>query len=198
MIDLIALNALEKAINTYLRMDQHTIKRIAVLDKKIVFIQFKDYGIEFYIECSETGLRLFNEYERDADTSIRGTPLSLLTLACMDKPGVSSDVEISGDLHLGQEIRSILSEIDIDWEEYLSHSVGDVIASQVGEVFRDVFAWGDYVKDTMKQNLTEYLQEEIRVFPPREEMTDFLNDVDLLREDMERCAARIKKIEEKQ
>jgi len=200
MLETLALNSLEKAINTYLRLDPYTIDRIKAIAGKRVLLEFKDIGISFYAEFAEDGIKLFKESIVEADTTISGTPISLMRAAWAGHTHrglFAEDVSVSGDMELGQEVQAILNEIDIDWEAHLANLVGDVVATQVSGVVKQLFSWGKYAEETMEKNVSEFLQEEVRLFPPREEMNDFFDDVDLLREDVDRISARIKRLSEK-
>ena len=46
----------------------------------------------------------------------------------------------------------------------------------------------------MRQNVTEYLQEELRAFPSRNELDDFYNDIDELSLDVERLQAHVNQL----
>jgi ubiquinone biosynthesis protein UbiJ len=80
------------------------------------------------------------------------------------------------------------------WEEQLSHITGDIIARQIGNVAR---LSGKFISDsrnTLEQDVSEYLQEEARLLPTHTEVNDFLEDVDQLRSDVDRLNARIERL----
>ena len=106
----------------------------------------------------------------------------------VEEEDVDEDLPEDGDLKVDEQ--------EIDWEEYLSHFVGDIIAHQVGNCVRSFVDWNQQTAATMRQNMTEYLQEEIRYFPPREECQDFFNDVDEFRSDIDRMEARIQRLKQ--
>ena len=43
---------------------------------------------------------------------------------------------MTGDVELGQQVKTLFDEIDIDWEGHLARFTGDVVAFQVGSLFR--------------------------------------------------------------
>ena len=92
---------------------------------------------------------------------------------------------------LGQDVKRLFDELDIDWEGHLAHFTGDVVAHQIGSFVRQGFALKRRISASMSQNLTAYVQEEQRLFPPREEISDFFNDVDAISLRAERLAAHI-------
>jgi ubiquinone biosynthesis protein UbiJ len=107
----------------------------------------------------------------------------------------SGSVEITGDSALAQQFAEALFSLDIDWEEQLSHLTGDVLAHEVGNLGRGLFKWGESVRKTAGLNLKEYLQEELRLLPTREEIEPLLVDIDHLRDDVERLSARIERLQ---
>ena len=86
------------------------------------------------------------------------------------------------------------ADVDIDWEEHLSRLVGDVVAHEVGGAARAARAFGRRAGRTAEQNLREYLQEEARLLPTRYELKELLDAVDVLRDDVERLAARVERL----
>jgi ubiquinone biosynthesis protein UbiJ len=104
-------------------------------------------------------------------------------------------VEISGDAELGQQFSEILEALDIDWEEHLSHFTGDLVAHKLGNVVRGALSWGRQTVDTLGQDVAEYLQEESETVPNQDEAEGFMSQVDVLRTDVDRMEARVKRLE---
>ena len=129
---------------------------------------------------------------------LRGTPLGMARLGLggsTEKTLFSGDVTIDGDVETGQAFKSILDEIDIDWEEQLSKLTGDVIAHQLGNAARHARKIFRHSRNTLQKDIDEYLHEELRVLPARIETENFSADVTRINMDTERLAARIKRLQ---
>lgn len=192
------LSIIETALNHYLSLDPESHIRLTVLENKVVAIEEPQFGLKFYLLFTGKHVRLQSHTEKPVDTTLHGTPFALLQLspyfANNYKAIFSGKVTITGDIELGQQVQQIFANLDIDWEEQLSRVTGDVIAHQVGNTVRDVWQWGKRNTEIFNQNVTEYLQEEIKYVPPRMEINDFFHDIANLRDDVERAEARIKRI----
>ena len=105
-------------------------------------------------------------------------------------------VTIEGDTQLGQDFQDFLSELQPDWEEALAQLSNDVLAHKTASWFRNLSNWGKQAVDGVSRNLSEYLQVESGLTPQEPEVQPFLKDVDDLRSDTERLAARIKRLRE--
>ena len=193
----IVLAGLEITLNRYLSMDPDTLSRLAALSGKIFAVELRGLGVALTMAPHAGGIQLLGDFRGKPDTVISGTPLSLARTGYGGDRGAlfAGDVEIRGDVTLGQRFESILREIDIDWEEQLSRLVGDVAAHQVGNVVRDTMTWGAKGIDTLSRDVSEYLQEESRQLPQRDEVEVFLAAVDKLRDDAERLEARVKRLQ---
>ena len=104
-------------------------------------------------------------------------------------------LDLTGDVVIAQQFQKMLRYGRPDLEEELSGAVGDVVAHTIGEIARNVGRWGRDTRDTMRQNVGEYLQEESRAVPSRYETETFRNQVELLRDDVARFEARLKRLE---
>jgi len=192
----LVLAGLEITINRYLGLDADTLARLAALSGKVIAVELRGLGITLTMAPHAGGIQLLGDYHGTPDTVISGAPLSLARTGHGGDRGAlfAGEVEIRGDVTVGQRFEAVLREIDIDWEEQLSRLVGDVAAHQVGRVVRDTVAWGAKSADTLSRDVSEYLQEESRQLPQRDEVDAFLAAVDGLRNDVERLEARVKRL----
>jgi len=193
-----AITGLESAINRYLRLDPESGKRLAGLAGRCINIHLEGLNADLYIHPDEHGLQLKDSIEGEADTTLRGTPLALAQLGLgsnTEKSLFSGDVVISGDVETGQTFKAILDELDIDWEEQVSHLTGDIVAHQLGNLARRGRHALRHGLNTLEQDIGEYLQEELRVLPTRIETENFSNDVTRVSMDVERLEARVKRLQ---
>lgn len=194
----IVLAGLEITLNRYLSLDAETLSRLAALSGKVIAVELRGLGVTLHMAPHGGGIQLLGDYRATPDTVISGAPWSLARAAYGEDRGAlfAGEVEIRGDVTVGQRFEAILREIDIDWEEQLSRIVGDVAAHQVGKLVRDTMAWGAKSAETLGRDVSEYLQEESRHLPQRGEVDTFLTAVDDLRNDVERLEARIRRLRE--
>jgi ubiquinone biosynthesis protein UbiJ len=101
-------------------------------------------------------------------------------------------VRISGDVEVGQNVKKLFDELQIDWEGHLAHFTGDVVAHQLGTLVRKGRKVKAQLQDTFCQNVSEHLQEELRLLPSHQELEDFYQDVDDLSLAVDRLQARLK------
>ena len=191
------LAALETAINQYLQLDPDTFAKLKDLEGRVIALHLRGLDLTIYCLPTDQGLQLMGQYEGEADTTIRGTPLGMLRMGLSsetEKVLFGGDVEILGDSELGHRFKETLDQMDVDWEEHLSRIVGDVAAHQIGRVARSANAWARKSIDTLALDTSEYLQEEIRAVATTLEIEEFNREVDVLRADVDRMEARIKRL----
>lgn len=193
MIKKYSLLVLQTAINQALSLDDTISTKLQPLQNKVLEIIISPLQVNFFMSFSAEGLSLLAESDIPADASIQSSPLGLIRLSLLPVSKVRSlfndEIRISGDVALGQQVKQLFDTLDIDWEGHLARFTGDVIAYQVGSFVRQGLAFKRQVDQSLRHNMTEYLQEELRAFPPREEIDDFFNDVDDLALRVERLQA---------
>ena len=198
MIQEAALQVLSTAINQYIKLDPQMPQRIAKLDGKVIALEFKGLPIKIFLCIEKDSIQFKSEQSGCVDTTLRAYPTTFMQMGLtsgMNSQAFSEDnMEIEGDVELGQDIKTLLDSIDIDWEEHLSQVVGDVAAHQAGNLVRNIKSWGNSSAETMRLNISEYVQEEVRYFPPRLEVEDFFQDIDTVRNDAERLSARLERV----
>ncbi len=195
MIKQCALMALQKATNHALALDESMHEKLVPLNGRVLNMIIMPLKFSFYIQFFDGKMVFLDQYHGTIDTTIQSSPLGLIRLSLLPASKVRSlfneQILISGDVELGQQVKQIFDQIDIDWEEHLAQFTGDVIAHQLGSFVRQGIAVKQRLSESMRVNLTGFLQEECRVFPSREEVNDFYNDIDDLSMQVERLSARI-------
>jgi ubiquinone biosynthesis protein UbiJ len=198
MIKKYTLLALQKAINHALLLDEATLVKLHKLNGKSLELIISPLKVCFFIVFKDNKLCLLDRYEHIPDVTIHSSPIGLIRLSLLPSSKVRSlfndKVKIYGNIALGQEIKKLFDEIDIDWEGHLAELTGDVVAHQIGNLVRGGRAFKRKVQDSFSRNVSEYLHEEIREFPPREEVNDFYNEVDDLNLRTDRLSAHINKL----
>jgi len=186
--------ALERGIAKFLALDQQTLARLAALSGKVIKIEFSDWNATLYLFPGADGIQLQNYYEGEVDATIKGSPISLLrmSVAREEKTAeIAKEMSITGDVELAQTLNHILQQIEIDWEEVLSRCVGDTLAHQMSKVFQSFKQWKKSTLISIRRNVADYLQEESRQLPAKQEVEDFFADIAELQHDVARLEARI-------
>lgn len=187
----------EKALNRYLSLDPESKSRIHVLENHVVSLELLKLGITLHMVFIDGTIQFKEEPMLQPDVRIKGTPLSLLHMGLTKGNRHSfftDDVTIEGNLEIGQQIIDLFDQLEIDWEEYFSHWIGDIPAHQIGRFVSGLKNFRNRVNETLLQNVNEYVHEEIAMFPPNEALKDFFHQIDILRMDTDRMEARIKQL----
>ena len=182
-----------RGFNRLLQLDDEVRGRFAALSGRVIALELKRTGMRTLFSISADGTFALVDEAARPDVTVRTTVSGMLQQL---RPGAAAagpppDVEISGDLSLAQEIQGLVHEIDPDWEELLSHWVGDLAAHNIG---RGVRASGRYATGTgasLAASIGEFLKYERDFLPDRSEVGEFNDAVDTLREDVDRLQARV-------
>ena len=154
----------------------------------MICIEFRDLGRRVYLHPSEGGFRMSDAAAQPPAVTLRGslTVFARLGLAGSGAEVAPGDLEIEGDVALGQKMHRILQQLDLDWEEPLARLLGDPLGHAVGQGLRAAWAWQAHAVKTLSLDAAEYLREEARLVPTRRELEGFLDAVDTLRADVDR------------
>jgi ubiquinone biosynthesis protein UbiJ len=150
------------------------------LEGRSLAVHVEGLVLKVRASISSGQIALSNAAEEQADATVSGTPISLLSLIGSDAGERlrSSLVTIPGDAEIAEGVQEQLRVAHPELEEELSRHVGDVAAHQIGNMIRGITGWGRNAAATFAANVGEYLQEEGRDLVTRTEMDEFLHEVD--------------------
>jgi ubiquinone biosynthesis protein UbiJ len=131
------------------------------------------------------------------DALIKGSPVALLNLLTGRAAGAATlrAAQISGDAEIANLYRELFALARPDMEEELSRFVGDLPARRIARFAHQGSAWIRSAGRTLRENLSEYLQEESRDLVNPTEYQEFLRGVDEARETADRIEARLAGLE---
>lgn len=185
-----ALATLEQILNKLLQLDPEIGRLFAPLDSKTIAITLEGLNLTIYCYFSDDKICLMRDCYTAPDAKISGTPIALLA-AKQDTQAAAAQgkITIDGDDETIQAFHRLIQELQIDWEEVLSKVLGDTMATTLSRFARKLKQTGNGSAKAFAMNVSEYLQYEINILPPKQEIDDFCNDVDKLRNDAERLCA---------
>ena len=193
----IVLLPVEQILNQLLQRDKYIAAQLTVFSGKVMEVQihapkmhitllFDKERIQLSsLDCVTLGLK--------PDASISGSASALWSLLQFDstrRPLVNSGISTSGDSALIQDLYNTLRDLDIDWQDYLAPVLGDIITNELGELSLQAKQWSDEAGKKLRRNVRDYLLEEVRIIPQRDELDRFSSNLDSLRLAIDRAAAR--------
>ena len=192
-----SLSLLENAFNRYLALDPEAPEKLSSFEGRVICIDIRGPGKRIYLSINGNRVVFLDAYDNEPDATITGSPSALVKLgASRDAAPLffSGEVEIRGNTRLGRQFKSLLADMDIDWEEQLSRLVGDIAAHRISDAFNTLRSWGRSAADNFTDDVGEYLQEESRDVVSAAEIAFFCQQVDECRDGTERIKARIDRL----
>jgi len=129
------------------------------------------------------------------DTVIRVAGTLLFRLALGERDALRQ-ARIEGDGVLAADLSAALDSFD--WALALRPLIGDIAAARVDQAIAGVAAWRDQAHTALGASLAEYAVHEAGLLAARPALERFLADVDTLRDDTARLAARLAVLEARQ
>lgn len=190
---------LAEIFNRYLLLDPEAPGKVAVFDGKTIAIKLVGLNRTFHLTVQGSQVCITEHFDGHVDATISGTPAALFKMGVAGNVAplmLKGEVEITGDMRLGRAFKKQLAEIEIDWEEYLSKVMGDITAHRVMSIASAFAKWGKQSGKSLLEDVSEYLQEESRDVISATELEMFYEDVDSLRNNVDRLQARLNQLRE--
>ena len=196
----LAYAGLEQALNHHISMDPQALRQMAQLHGKVIALEILGSNRTIYLFPGPEMVQLLSRYEETPDCLLQGSPMTIAQLRrpIADGSGpIPEGMQVLGDQELAQRFCSILRQIEINWEQYLSQYTGSLIAAEVGKIINFAGYWCDHIVDTITQDASDYLQQESSVLPARHEIEEFDSNVNRLTERVEKLQQRISALKPK-
>ncbi len=178
-----------------LTLDACAKDRLKILEGKCLEINVQDviFVKKFFCVFNKDGIQLSSITNQSVDMFIRGNRKAFLKLAVSKDPYLASrlGLEFDGDAVFLETAQKLFFNLNVDWIEALSQWTNDIIAHQVGKFIQNTKKQQREILENTTQSISEYLQEESKLFPTQTEVNNFLSSVDKLRAKVDRLEAKI-------
>lgn len=191
-------NTIQTLINKVLQADPNTAEKVAALPHCAIALHIRAPKLTLYFECVNGNIYVHETYPATVHTEITASLIGLTKLGLNpDKATQLSPDEftISGDSELGQTLQTLLQQFQLDWEAHLARYTGDSIARKISYGLGEFWQWQKNVAKTIGRNLSEYVREEAQLTPSKNALEDFYEDIDTLRQDVDRLEARLNQLQ---
>ena len=191
--------ALEAALNHALALDAETRAALRGLDGQRVALQLTSPPLALQVRVDGEALRVGPaDAAREPDLGVRSTLAGLLGQLPMFRRGDAppfGKLRIEGDAELARRLQRLARDFDPDWEAPFVRVFGDIAGVQVAKAVAAGLRQAQVAGRNLAESAAEYVTEESRDVVPRAELEAFHDDVDALRDDVERIAAKIARLQ---
>lgn len=182
----------EAALNRGLALDPGTRASVLAQLGSPVSFHLEPPGLAMSLARSGDAIRLTLNDPTTPSAVVRGTPLSMLSLALGDAtPLHQGRLVIEGEEERVAGLTHTLAELDPDLESVLAGVMGDVPAHLLARRLRSVLSWTQQANEALLANVEDYIQEESGMVPPRNEAEVHFEDIRDLADRTDDLEARI-------
>lgn len=185
------LAAATRALNAALAADPGARRALADLAERRIAVLIEDWNLSVEARIGTERIELTAPGETP-DARVSG---KLSQLIAAGRSGSPKGLSVTGDAELVHGLSRALSRLPAAAWERVARTIGDVPArglERLAGVVRSAF---DDTRGRIAETLSEYLQYESRSVATRGEVEEFMGLVDRTRDDVERLAKRLERLE---
>lgn len=187
----------EAALDRVLRLDAGSDPLLARLDGRQIRLALRGARRGLRLRVRDRKVRPVPDDDSPADLSLALEPAALV--AWLGRPpaerGLPTGTRIEGDLELARLLERALAGFDPDWQLPFVDLLGPTLGSQVARGFGAALAFAREQAGHLAGSAAEFATEEAGLVATRAGIDDFNAAVDQLRDDVERLAARIARLD---
>ena len=186
--------ALELALNRALALDADTQAALRGLDGQRVAVTLTSPPLALQVRVEGDALRVGPiDGEGEADLGVRSTLAGLIGQLPMfrrDHAPPVGKLRIEGDAELARRLQKLAQGFDPDWQLPFVRVFGEIAGVQVAKAVAAGLKQAQVAGRNLAETAAEYVTEESRDVVPKAELEAFHDEVDALRDDVERVAAK--------
>ncbi len=188
---------LEQAINLPFGQDRDLRKGLLPLAGRVMRLSFTKPSWACELTFSEERIAV-GPLGAHFDVALTGTMGQYIALI-RAKPeqtqeAMAAGLRIEGDTECAFAIKRLFGQARIDWEDALAGTIGDIPAHFLFKGLDRARAAISYAASQLAANAVEFAQGDGQALPQPAEIEAFLNQTNILRDDVERLAQRIQRL----
>ena len=183
------LAGIERTLNALLARDMAAPTRLSRLAGSRLLLRLERPALTLLIGFHPHGIDLMRQVELDTETLGE-----LLGGESLERLMFRGRLAIRGRVHLLEEVRDLFFDLDIDWEGELARWLGDVPAHSLAEGLKRMARWGLRAQEEMRADIAEYVFEEARLLPGRQQLDTLRDHLTELEVAADRLEARLNRL----
>ncbi|MGY6217448.1 ubiquinone biosynthesis accessory factor UbiJ [Methylolobus aquaticus] len=192
-----AVAVLEQALGRWFLGSDASRHQLQALSGRTIALRVDPPGFTAYLLPTPEGLQIQMESGSTPHATLTGSLPAFARLGLGRSPHqalAAGDIRIDGNTDVADALRKLFSGASREWRERVSSLLGPIVAGHVAGVTDAARVWAERTATTVREDVTEFLQEEVREVPAPAEGEAFLSGVDRLREDCDRLEARLMRL----
>lgn len=154
-------------------------------------ILFNIGSMQYALTINDNGVAEYREYMSTYDAEVTLSFASAIELMQGNK---KAKIEIKGDIDFATVISNALRDLDWDYEDDISKIIGDIPAYHLVKIAKKLVSTAKDTSFNIAETFAEYWLEEKPMIAKKRLIEQFNQEVDILRFDVDRLEAKIKKL----
>lgn len=183
----------EPLLNKIIQMDSQVHKRLQPLQGKQLAFELAELNWRLVLTAQLNGIWL-NQHQEPVDCAVRtniGSLKQLTDPAQLTRLIRADQLQIDGDLATLQKFSQFFSALEPDWQEHLSHYVGDAPTHHIARLLQHLSQQLRQKLQDHSENFTELCQDELALTPAPAAVAQFSQQVSALAGRTELLAQKI-------
>ncbi|MGR4069895.1 SCP2 sterol-binding domain-containing protein [Halomonas sp. LR3S48] len=202
LIPPLLLAGIERTLNALLARDLAAPTRLARLTGSRLLLRLEHPSLALLLSFHSHGVDLMRQEVPDESSADAVVELDAETLGellggeTIERLMFSGRLAVRGRVHLLEEVRDLFFDLDLDWEAELARWLGGVPAHSLAEGIRRMARWGLRAQQEMRADIAEYVFEEARLLPGRQQLEtlrDHLTELEMATDRLEARLARLRR-----
>lgn len=197
MLNLI-LPIIETSLNKALSLDPKASTCLAKLDQKKFEIHITDWNLTFFMSIHNTQIHCLTKKPSPITASISASLPAFIRIVLKGAKTAAffeNQIEITGDTIALEKLSHIFKQLDIDWEEQLAQWSGDGLAHKTFFHTKKILRECKNISQKLCDNTSDYLKYESKQLVGHAQVKSRQVQINQLRNDVDRLAARIDRLE---
>ena len=186
---------LNKLISIAIENSNLEDKDFSKLNGKVILIDLKNTNTDIYFLVENNCISIIENADVEPNLILEGTPIGFINYT--NNFGNEHNIKISGDASLAESFSKLAEKTNIDWESIIAEYINDDVAFYSSKIFEYVKTRRKEVGSSIERNIKEYLKDETDIIPTKEEITNYVSDVDKVRQKLDLLTAKLNKIKSK-
>jgi ubiquinone biosynthesis protein UbiJ len=188
----------EKMLSGYVTLGANSSELLRQLAGKTVTLNLTPPDMTVVFCFTPEGVQVQPQSGVASDLRISGSPLRLLEVAAdgeNQKGLFDGSLDVQGDQETVQKIQNLFASIHASGKARIAQYLGPSLTRKLSAADQSVRQWAAEVRENLREDVSEFLEEEIRIVPAKNEAAAQFAAIGDLRAAVARLDARIERIE---